>query len=145
MKRYPKGAAAVQALKTGKLDCVVIDTQPAEKFVEKNDDLKIISDLFEDEQYAICLKKGNTELQESMNQALAELKEEGTLDKIISNYIGDVGSYQYESPADADHSKENLSWQPTPNLNRMNITMETRLSGLTWTLRQQSVTRWVTA
>lgn len=108
MKRYPKGAAAVQALKTGKLDCVVIDTQPAEKFVEKNDDLKIISDLFEDEQYAICLKKGNTELQESMNQALAELKEEGTLDKIISNYIGDVGSYQYESPADADHSKGEL-------------------------------------
>ena len=108
IKRYPKGAAAVQALKTGKLDCVVIDTQPAEKFVEKNDDLKIVSDLFEDEQYAICVKKGNTELLESMNQALAELKSEGTLDKIINNYIGEVGSCQYESPENVDHSKGEL-------------------------------------
>lgn len=108
MKRYPKGAAAVQALKTGKLDCVVIDAQPAEKFVEKNDDLKIIKDLFDEEQYAICVKKGNTELLDQMNAALAELKQEGTLDKIISNYIGDVGSYQYETPADADHSKGEL-------------------------------------
>lgn len=109
MKRYPKGAAAVQALKTGKLDCVVIDAQPAAKFVEKNDDLKIVEGLFDDEQYAICVKKGNTELKEAMNGALKELQDEGTLEKIIGNYIGDdPGSYKYESPADADHSKGEL-------------------------------------
>lgn len=109
MKRYPKGAAAVQALEAGKIDCVVIDAQPAAKFVEKSDDLKIIEDIFDDEQYAICVKKGNTDLLDEMNKALGELKEEGTLDKIIANYIGDdTGSYQYESPADADHSKGEL-------------------------------------
>ena len=62
MKRYPKGAAAVQALESGKLDCVVIDAQPAKKFVEKNDNLKIIDGIFDDEQYAICVKKGNSKL-----------------------------------------------------------------------------------
>lgn len=108
MKRYPKGAAAVQALEAGKLDCVVIDKQPAEKFVEKADDLKIVEGIFEEEQYAICLKKGNTELLEKMNAALEELKADGTLDKIVNNYIGDPGSYQYETPEGTDHSNGTL-------------------------------------
>jgi len=109
VKRYPKGAAAVQALVSGKLDCVVIDAQPAAKFVEKNEGLKIVDGIFDDEQYAICLKKGNDELLSAMNEAMAELKEDGTLDKIIANYIGDdIGSFQYETPEGADHSKGKL-------------------------------------
>ena len=106
---FNKGADAVQALKNGKVDCVVIDSLPAEKFVEANDDLKIIDGIFETEQYAICMKKGNTELKEEFNTALAELKEEGVLDEIQSNYIGDeIGEHPYESPADADRSKGTL-------------------------------------
>lgn len=109
VKRYPKGSSAVQALKTGKLDCVVIDTQPAEKFIEKNDDLKIVDGIFDAEEYAMCVKKGNTELLDQINAAMKELKEDGTVDKIIGNYIGDdIGSFQYETPADADHSKGTL-------------------------------------
>ena len=109
MKRYPKGAAAVQALEAGKLDCVVIDAQPAAKFVEKSENLEIISDIFDDEQYAICLKKGNTELLDEMNGALGELQEDGTVEKIIANYIGDdLGSFQYETPEGTDHSKGQL-------------------------------------
>lgn len=49
VERYNKGADAIQALKTGKIDCVIIDQQPAEAFVEKNDDLKILSDTFDPE------------------------------------------------------------------------------------------------
>ena len=57
---FNKGADAIQALKNGKVDCVVIDSLPAEKFVEANDDLKIIDGIFDTEEYAICMKKGNT-------------------------------------------------------------------------------------
>ena len=106
MKRYPKGSTAIQALKNGKIDCVVIDSEPAAKFGEKNQDLKIIDGVFETEEYAMCVKKGNTELLDEMNKALEELKEDGTVDKIIGNYIGDdTGKYQYESPADVDLSR----------------------------------------
>ena len=62
VERYNKGADAIQALKTGKIDCVIIDQQPAEAFVEKNDDLKILSDTFDPEEYAICIAKGNSDL-----------------------------------------------------------------------------------
>ena len=76
MKRYPKGSTAIQALKNGKIDCVVIDSEPAAKFGEKNQDLKIIDGVFETEEYAMCVKKGNTELLDEMNKALEELKYE---------------------------------------------------------------------
>lgn len=93
MQRYNKGADAIQALKNGKIDCVVIDSLPAEKFVAANDDLKIVEGIFDTEEYAMCFKKGN-ELRDEFNTALAELKEDGTLDEIMSNYIGDeVGQH----------------------------------------------------
>lgn len=108
MKRYNKGADAVQALKSGKIDCVVIDSLPAQKFVEANDDLMIIENIWDEEQYAMCLKKGS-ELTEKMNAALAELKADGTLDKIMGNYIGDeLGSYQYETPEGTEYPNGKL-------------------------------------
>ena len=110
LNRYNNGADAIQALKPGKLDAVVIDSLPAQKFVDANDDLKIVENIWEPEEYAICLKKGNTELTEKMNAAIKELKEDGTLDKIMANYIGDdQGSYQYETPEGTEYTNGTLT------------------------------------
>lgn len=110
IERYNKAADAVQALKQGKLDCVIIDNQPALAFVEKNDDLMILDEEFAVEDYAICISKDKPELTEAINGALEELKADGTLDNIISNYIGDdtKGQFPYESPADVDRSNGKL-------------------------------------
>ena len=98
------------ALKQGKIDCVIIDSQPAQKFVEKNDDLMILEEDFALEDYAICVSKDNPELTEAINGALAELKEDGTLDQITANYIGDdtKGTCPYVSPEDVDRSNGTL-------------------------------------
>ena len=87
--KYNKGADAIQALKQGKVDAVLIDAAPAEYFVEKNHDLSALPDPFVEEEYAIALKKGNDELTEQINLALEELKANGTLARIESNWIGD--------------------------------------------------------
>ncbi len=110
VERYNKGADAIQALKQGKVDAVIIDEQPAKAFVAKTNDLTILEEVFADEEYAMCIAKGNSELTESFNQALKELKEEGTLDSIIKNYIGDdtKGKTPYTSPADVDRSAGKL-------------------------------------
>ena len=79
VKRYSKGSEAIQALMAGQIDCVIIDSQPAQKFVENADGLKILDEPFVEEEYAICLKKGNDELLDKINGALKELKEDGTL------------------------------------------------------------------
>lgn len=110
IERYNKGADAIQALKQGKVDCVIIDAQPAKAFVEKNPELKILEEEFALEEYAICISKENSELKEKINAALAELEAYGTLTSIIANYIGDEtkGQFPYESPADVDRSNGTL-------------------------------------
>lgn len=84
---YPNGASAVEALKTGKVDCVVIDNEPAKAFVAANEGLKILDTEFVAEDYAIAIAKDNEELLEQVNATLAKLKEDGTLQAIIDKYI----------------------------------------------------------
>lgn len=87
VERYNKGFEAVQALSQGKIDAVVIDGEPAKTFVSQTEGLKILDESFTDEEYAIAVKKGNTELLEKINGALKTLKENGTLDEIVAKYI----------------------------------------------------------
>ncbi len=103
---YNKGADAVQALKQGKVDAVIIDSEPAKVFVEKNDTLEILPDPFVEEEYAIAYKLGNDELGEKLNAALTQLKEDGTLDEITAHWIGDSADYVSYTP-DESVSREN--------------------------------------
>ena len=85
--RYKSGAEAVQALVTGKVQAVIIDNEPAKSFVKANEGLKILDTEYAVEDYAICVAKENNELLEKINKALAELKADGTIDKIVKKYI----------------------------------------------------------
>ena len=85
--RYKTGADAVQALISGKVTCVIIDNEPAKSFVAANTGLKILDGAYADEDYAICVAKTNTDLLNKINDALAALKADGTVDAIIAKYI----------------------------------------------------------
>ena len=85
--RYSKGADAVQALLTGKVDCVVIDNEPAKAFVEANEGLKILDTAYAVEDYAAAMNKDNTELYEAVNKSLEELIADGTVASIVEKYI----------------------------------------------------------
>ena len=85
--RYPKGVDAVQALIQGKVDAVIIDNEPAKVFVGDNDNLKLLETAYAEEEYAIAVKKGNTELLEQINTVIQELKDSGEMDEIIGKYI----------------------------------------------------------
>ena len=85
--RYSKGAEAVQALKTGKVDCVVIDNEPAKAFVAEVEGLKILDTEYILEEYAGAMNKDNAELFEAVNAALEELIADGTVQAIIDQYI----------------------------------------------------------
>ncbi|MBR5515032.1 MAG: amino acid ABC transporter substrate-binding protein [Clostridia bacterium] len=85
--RYKTGNDAVQALLSGKVTAVIIDNEPAKSYVAANEGLKILEGSYTDEQYAICVSKENDELLEKINNALAELTEEGKVQEIIDKYI----------------------------------------------------------
>ena len=100
IERYNKVADAMQALKQGKIDCVIIDEQPAIACTKGEDSLVILDEPFTLEDYAICIAKDNEKLLNKVNVALEELKEDGTVDQITANYIGDdtKGTCPYVTP-----------------------------------------------
>ena len=87
VSKYKVGADAVEALKTGKVDCVIIDNEPAKAYVAANEGLKILESTYAVEDYAICVNLENTELLEKINAALTELINDGTVAGILAKYI----------------------------------------------------------
>ena len=87
VNRYPNGNEAVMALVAGKIDCVIIDNEPAKAYVAANEGLKILETEYTVEDYAAAFAKGNEELLEKFNAALKELTEDGTVPAIIAKYI----------------------------------------------------------
>ena len=85
--RYDNGLTAVQALNNGQVDCVVIDNAPAQEFVAANPGLKILDTEYANEEYAIGVAKGNTQLLDAIDTAIAELKADGTIQSILDKYI----------------------------------------------------------
>ena len=88
--QYNKGVDAVNDLLNGRVDCVIIDKNPALVFEAEYDGIVALpGDQFDFavEQYAIALPKGDTELATKINNALKELKEDGTYDKLVKEYI----------------------------------------------------------
>ena len=84
---YETGAVAVQALISGQVDAVIIDNEPAKAYVAENPGLEILDTEFAVEDYAIGFAKGNTALKDAVNAAMAELKADGTFQKIVDKYI----------------------------------------------------------
>ena len=97
VERFNKIVDGIQSLKNGKVDCAVVDIETAKNFVTEGSGLKIIEDAaFEPEEYAFAVKKGNTQLLDELNTAIAELKKDGTFDKINKYYLGLDGGEQYK-------------------------------------------------
>ena len=109
VEQYSKAADAVQALLTNKIDAVCIDDQVAKNFVAANpDELTMLDTAYSEESYAIAVSKDNPELTEKLNGAIAELKEDGTLDAILNKYIAKEGATGYVSPEGTEYPNGTL-------------------------------------
>lgn len=85
--RYDNGAVAVQALIADKVDCVIIDNEPAKSYVKANEGLKVLDTEYTVEDYAICFAKEDTELKDKVDGALKELIADGSVKEVIEKYI----------------------------------------------------------
>ena len=84
---FPNGALAVAALNAGKIDVIVIDGEPAKIFADRHKNLLILPEPLTVEEYAIAIRKGNTELLEQVNRVIRQLKENGGMAAIRAKYI----------------------------------------------------------
>ena len=85
--RANRGIDIVQDVKNGKLDAVVIDKATGVALAQK-EGLKFVEDpeVFETEEYAIAVKKGNTELLDKINETLSEMKASGEIEQLAMEY-----------------------------------------------------------
>ena len=84
---YENGSLAVMALMANQIDAVIIDNEPAKAYVEANEGLKILDTPWAEEEYAIGVAKGNTDLLNVINAVMDELKADGTFQTIVDKYI----------------------------------------------------------
>lgn len=81
--RQKKYLAAIEDLKNDKVDCVVMDELPAKEIIEKNSGIKILDGELTSDSYGMIVKKGNTELLETVNKVLNRLSSDGSIDNFI--------------------------------------------------------------
>ena len=81
--RQKKYLAAIEYLKVGKVDLVVMDELPAKEIIEKNSGIKILDGELTSDSYGMIVKKGNTELLETVNKVLNRLSSDGSIDNFI--------------------------------------------------------------
>ena len=100
---FEKYVDAIASLRQGKVRAVVMDEMPAKRFVSEVEGLAIMKNALSEENYAIGFRKGNTELVNAVNKALAEMKADGSLTAIFAKYID--GDYTAITPDSIDFNK----------------------------------------
>lgn len=91
IKRFESTPLALKELEAGGVDAVVADNGVVIHYVNNNtgSKFKTVADAsFTPEQYGLPVKKGNTELLEKLNKGLADIKADGSYDKIYTQYFG---------------------------------------------------------
>lgn len=87
IQRYNATSEAIMALKSKKVQAVVLDYEPAKNYSAQNPELKLIETDSQSEEYAIAIRKEDTQLLNDINKALATLKENGTYDTLLNKYF----------------------------------------------------------
>ena len=85
---YDTYTTVVQALLNDQIDCIVMDDAVAREYVAANPGLVILDTSYADEDYAFAVDKQNEALTQAVNNALKELIADGTVQKIIDQWLG---------------------------------------------------------
>lgn len=109
-ERFDSPAAAVAALKAGKVDLVIADIDPAKNLEKSDADICISSDFLTKEEFAGAIAKGNAELLAAANRAIENLKASGKLAEIIAQYTAEadalVAAEEAAAPAEEAKAEE---------------------------------------
>ena len=80
---HKKYLSAVEDVKTGKADCIVMDELPAKAIVAENDNLMILDGILFQDKYGMIVKKGNDELKDQINKVLERMVNDGTINDLV--------------------------------------------------------------
>ena len=105
---FKSGMDAALDLKNRAIDAVVLDELPAKAIVERNPDLKIIHDVEftnNKEEYAIAVKKGNSELLSTINNTISNMKKNGEYEDLVNAFMPADGKITIPAAEASDATK----------------------------------------
>ena len=105
-ERFANAPVAIAALLAGKLDAVVIDSEPAHVFVRQRPELKLLPQPLTFEEYAFAINRKNSKLLNQFNAELAAMKKSGELEDIIAYYK----THHHSSASNHVPSEEETFW-----------------------------------
>ena len=87
VRGFPEGPDAIAALETGQVDAAIIDQPVAVDAVEKQGGVEIVQEIATNELYGFAMAPTNDGLEDEVNNALTELKDDGTIDQLYEKYF----------------------------------------------------------
>ena len=84
--QHKKYLSAVEDIKAGKADCLIMDELPAKEIVKANSGLKIMDGILFQDRYGMIVKKGNDKLRKQINKVLKRLIDDGTIENLVLKY-----------------------------------------------------------
>ena len=87
IRPFPEGPDAINALKAGTVEGVVIDAPVAANAVEETGGIEVAEKVPTEETYGIAVAKDNTELLEQINEGLAATLENGKYEQIYEKWF----------------------------------------------------------
>lgn len=90
MNEYPENVSALQDLGIGRIDAIVVDSVVARYYISSESaDYVILDESLSPEEYAVAVKKGNTELQGKIQKAIDDMVADGTAAEISKKWFGE--------------------------------------------------------
>lgn len=87
VRGFPTGPDAINAVRAGQVDAVILDEPVAQDAVEKQGGVEIAATISTDELYGLAFQPDADDLREAVNDALAEMKEDGTLAELYEKWF----------------------------------------------------------
>lgn len=84
---FPQISLAFMELDLGRADAVIVDKPVADRYLQINDNLRIVGETLTDEYFGIAVHPDNTELLGRINEALDAIKQSGKYDELISKWF----------------------------------------------------------
>ena len=90
--QYEDSALMIQGLSTGDVDAVVANISVAGPAIDDNPELEVVEEIETGEELGLAVKTGNTALLEKVNESLAAMEEDGTLEELKQKWLGSAGT-----------------------------------------------------
>jgi len=87
VRPYPEGPDMVTPLRGGTIDAAVLDIPVAEKLAESQPGIEVSAEIKTGEEYGLVVQQGEEDLLDEVNEALQEIKDDGTLNDLYEKWL----------------------------------------------------------